>query len=221
MQRRERLAMRIFAFEQKASTFMMLDEDTKWSSWGENTEDGIDGDWSDESDEATVGEVVAHPEMQNVSLPSALGLGEIPRLGIEHLATQEGSLRRGQITDALAGLRMALGEKSLLFRTQVRNARSQRTTLKAWKEVNKQDADARKHRKAYLDAREALRRLNVDSEYVERLQDITKEDMKMAGDVTEENRMGQRSSTLAWFWRLGEDPAVEETDINPRLKECE
>jgi hypothetical protein len=42
-----------------------------------------------------------------------------------------------------------------------------------------------------LDAREALRCLNVDSEYVERLQDITKEDMKMAGDVTEENRMGE------------------------------
>ena len=93
--------------------------------------------------------------------------------------------------------------------------------MKAWKEVNKQDADARKHRKAYLDAREALRRLNVDSEYVERLQDITKDDMKMAGDVTEGNRIGQQSSTLAWFWRLGEDPAVEETDVNPRLKECE
>ena len=183
--------MRIFAFEQKASTFMVLDDDTQWSSWGENTEDGIDGDWSDGSDEANVGEVVAHPETQNVSLPSALSLGEVQRLGIEHLATQEGSLRHGQITDALAGLRMALREKSLLFRTQVRNARSQRTTLKAWKEVNKQDADARKHRKAYLDAREALRRLNVDSKYVERLQDITKEDMKMAGDVTEENRIGQ------------------------------
>jgi hypothetical protein len=66
-----------------------------------------------------------------------------------------------------------------------------------------------------------LRRLSVDSEYAESLQDITKEDMKMAGDVMEENRIGQRSSTLAWFWRLGADSALKEVDANPRLKECE
>lgn len=32
--------------------------------------------------------------------------------------------------------------------------------------------------------------------------------------------MGQRSSTLAWFWRLGENPASDDAEINPRLKEC-
>src|SRR6202041_46615 len=36
----------------------------------------------------------------------------------------------------------------------------------------------------------------------------------------EENRVGQCSSMLAWFWRLGEESASEDTKMNPRLKEC-
>lgn len=92
---------------------------------------------------------------------------------------------------------------------------------RAWKDVNKQDAVAQGHKRAYDRARKALKTLNVDREYVEGLKEITRDDMKMAGDVTEENRVGQRSSTLAWFWRLGGELATDETDINPRLKECE
>jgi len=52
--------------------------------------------------------------------------------------------------DALEGLRMALGEKSLLFRTDIRNSKSQRTSLKAWDNVNKQDAVARRHKRATI-----------------------------------------------------------------------
>jgi hypothetical protein len=66
----------------------------------------------------------------------------------------------------------------------------------------------------------ALIQLDVDKEYLETVKEITKEDFKMADDVTEENRVGQQSSTLAWFWRLGGDLGSEDTEINPRLKEC-
>ena len=80
---------------------------------------------------------------------------------------------------------------------------------------------ARRHKRAYDRARKALIRLDVDREYLSTLHDITPEDMKMAGDVTEENRIGQRSSILAWFWRLGSDAAMDEVGVNPRMKECE
>jgi hypothetical protein len=80
---------------------------------------------------------------------------------------------------------------------------------------------ARQHKQAYDRARNALMRLDIDGDYLSTLHAITPEDMKMSGDVTEENRMGQRSSTLAWFWRLGGDSAVDEIEINPRMKECE
>ena len=184
-----------------------------------DADDAESSDW-DESDEDEIEQVVVHPEQCQVTLPSALAPGEIQRLGIIGIAEEECQLRQCQINDALEGLRLALGEKSLLFRTQVRNAWSQKTTLRAWKNVNKQDAVARRHKQVYDHARQALKQLDFDREYLETLKDITREDMKMAGDVMEENQVGQCSSMLAWFWRLGEESALEDTEMNPRLKEC-
>ena len=116
---------------------------------------------------------------------------------------------------------MALGEKSLLFRTDIRNSKSQRTSLKAWDNVNKQDAVARRHKHAYDHARKAFIRLDIERDYLSTLHNITASDMKMAGDVMEENCIGQRSSTLSWFWRLGGNAVMEEVEVNPRMKECE
>ena len=88
--------------------------------------------------------------------------------------------------------------------------------------MNRKDADAWKHRKAYHHARNALLRLGGDAEYLNTLQMIQDVDMRMSGDITEENRIGQRSDTLPWFWRVGDGPTeVRDYDSNPRLKECE
>ncbi|KIM73065.1 hypothetical protein PILCRDRAFT_15550 [Piloderma croceum F 1598] len=45
-----------------------------------------------------------------------------------HPDVMEAELRKAQVTDALKGLRLALGEKSPCFRMEVRNADTQRTT---------------------------------------------------------------------------------------------
>ena len=37
---------------------------------------------------------------------------------------------------------------------------------------------------------------------LERFKEIKKSDLKMSGDIVEENRVGQRSSILPLFWRL-------------------
>jgi hypothetical protein len=221
LDRRRRLTVRIASFERKGDTFLNLDDDVRWvtETGKELAEAASDDDvFSDDSDDPD--EPESRPEMKVLTLPSSLGPGEIERLGLTSIAKQEAALRRGQINDALEGLRLALGEKSLLFRSEVRNAKSQRTSQRAWGGVKKQDADARRHKRAYDRARKALIRLDVDRDYLSTLKDITSEDMKMAGDVTEENRIGQRSSTLAWFWRLGTDIAMDETEVNPRMKEC-
>jgi len=159
------------------------------------------------------------PETERITLPSALAPGEIARLSLDGIAKAEAELRQGQINDSLENLRLALGEKSLCFRAEVRNAHSQRTTQRAWDNVHKFDTEARKHRSMYNHARSALHRLPADQDYLETLQDITEADMKMSGDITEEQRFGQRSDTLAWFWRQGGDP--DSGDIsNPRMQEC-
>jgi hypothetical protein len=138
---------------------------------------------------------------------------------MDEIAKVEAELRKGQINDSLDGLHLALGEKSLCFRAEVRNADSQRTTNRAWDNIHKFDADARRHRNIYNHTRNALKRLPVEPEYLDTLQDITEDDMKMSGDITEEHRFGQRSDTLAWFWRQDGQPESD-GDSSPRMQEC-
>jgi hypothetical protein len=58
---------------------------------------------------------------------------------------------------------------------------------------------------AYRAARDAIRELGEAAD-LGRFQEITKSDLKMSGDIVEENRVGQKSSVLPWFWRLDRRP---------------
>ena len=59
------------------------------------------------------------PEHMSIFMPSCLHSSDIQRLGLVTMASQELELRQGQANDALEGLRLALGHKTLLFRTKV------------------------------------------------------------------------------------------------------
>jgi hypothetical protein len=190
------------------------DDDTKWLVQDPQIVD-FDPDGSDDAFESHPDGWFT-PERNRITLPSALGPGEIERLSLESIAMVEAELRKGQVTDALEGLRLALGEKSLCFRTEVRNADSQRTTTRAWDNIHKLDAEARKCRATYRHARSALQHLQIDPEFLATLQEITDEDLKLAGDITDERRFGQRSDALPWFWRIGDI----NTSNGPRMQEC-
>jgi hypothetical protein len=217
LDRRRKLEARISAYEHRISIIIKPDDDTKWS-----TQDGNILDVDIEPGEMSGNLLEDYPdgwftpEQDRITLPSALAHGEIDRLSLKSMAMIETELRKGQVVDALEGLRLALGEKSLCFRTEVRNADSQRTTHRAWDNVHKLDAEARKCRGIYQQARRALTYLEVDREYLATLHDITDDDLKVASDITDERRFGQRSDTLPWFWRICE-PAVAG---GPRMQEC-
>ena len=91
------------------------------------------------------------------------------------------------MTDALDGLQLALEEKSLCFCTEVWNANTQWTMSHMWDNVHKLDTEAQKHRSIYRHAQSALQQLDIDSNYLETLLDITDDNMKVAGDITDEN----------------------------------
>ena len=55
----------------------------------------------------------------------------------------------------------------------------------------------------YRRARQAIGELGGAAS-LKRFQEINKSDLKMSGDIIEEDRVGQRSSVLPWFWRLDE-----------------
>jgi hypothetical protein len=159
-----------------------------------------------------------YAECLSLCMPSSLGQNIVKEAGLETLALQEIELRLGQANDALGDLRVELGHKSLLYRTKLRYSKNTKGKTRAWKEVNKSSMEVMKHVRRYERARRALVKLGVEDEILQKFQDIKKEDLKMSADILEENRFGQKNTTMAWFWRLG--PQGDSVG-NDWMQECE
>jgi len=222
-ERRQRLGRRIHAFHSKAATIMgdidvddlhLKDADIEAAdeihdSNGEDS-DGEEGDkpeddldWDNNTEASDDGlEVLDYPEKCPLILPSSLGLEGITLNNLKVLASQELQLRQGQANDSLEGLRLALGHKALLFRTRVRQAGSNKERTRAWDDVKTARRQVEKHVRGYHRARKAMEKLGADKTIMSRYKMIVLSDLKLSGDITQENRLGQRNDTLPWFWTM-------------------
>ena len=161
-----------------------------------------EGDWlAADIEEIVEEEPEVTPEKVVLYLPSNFTHQQRKEYGLQELGTMEHELREGQANDSLERLRECLAEKSLRFRTEVRPAKSQKKMAKAWESIHRMEGQIKQAVVAYRTARQAIIELG-DAADLERFQEISKADLKMSGDVVEENRVGQRSSVLPWFWRL-------------------
>jgi hypothetical protein len=197
--RRNRLKSRIKSFNQNGQIFLPnanWDElvlRTKFMDGEDEDEEevGDDDDWEDE-----------FPENSTLCLPSTLGKNQCIEHGWGLIVGQELELRVGEVNECLERLRLALGHKSLLLRNDVRKATGQKGKTRAWADVTKIGDIIKKEVGTYRCAREAIESLGADEEVLNRYKVISADDLKMSGDVVEENRFGQRNDALAWFWRL-------------------
>ena len=162
-----------------------------------------EGDWLAADIEETVeeDEPEVTPERVVLYLPSNCTLQQRKEYGLQQLGNAEYELRVGQANDSLERLRECLAEKSLRFRKGVRLAKGQKKTTRAWDSVHRVDDQIRQTVITYRTARQAIGELGGAAN-LEKYQEIKKSDLKMSGDIVEENRVGQRSSVLPWFWRL-------------------
>jgi hypothetical protein len=141
------------------------------------------------------------PEDVTLYLPSNFKLHQRKDLGWQELGDMELQLREGQANDSLERLRECLAEKSLRFRKELRSAKGQKKTTRAWDSIHRMEDQIKQAVVTYGVARDAIGELGKAAD-LERFQKIAKSDLKMSGDIVEENRVGQRSSVLPWFWRL-------------------
>ena len=161
-----------------------------------------DGEDFEECDGMANLEANTHPELTTLPLPSFLGAERCKQLGLSKMVSQEIKLRKAQAYECLHRLRLALGLKSAMFRKTIRLAKSQKTKTRARSSVQRVEAAVRLHVRRYTKARQALIQLGVSQDMINEFQEIQKEHLKMNRDITEENRFGQRSENLAWFWRV-------------------
>jgi len=74
-------------------------------------------------------------------LPSSFAASRRAQMGLEQVAGVEAELQAGQANDALEAFRAGLAEKSLRFQTEVKPAKSQKATTRAWDSIHRADKE--------------------------------------------------------------------------------
>ncbi|KAI5998461.1 hypothetical protein EDC04DRAFT_2584920, partial [Pisolithus marmoratus] len=186
-------------------------DDEDWEFWHDD-----EGDW--EAPEEDSEELAS--ELMSIWMPSSIGAAKLMELGLHDLLKEERELRIGQANDCLDQLRTDLGNKAMLYRQNFRTSNSTREGTRSKKEIQKVVARVNKHVRSYQRARQAILRLDPDVNIEERYQEIQPEDLAVSKEVTEENRFGQGTSKLAWFWMMDGDERQLNVEAGGLMAEC-
>jgi hypothetical protein len=138
-----------------------------------------------------------------VLLPSTLGGEWCTSHGAKSLAIKEAKLRCAQANDSIHGIRLALGFKSALFRTLVRNARTQQTKTRAWSAIQSVDNSVHYHARNYSIARDAYIRIQDILGEPSELPELTPTDLRVNTAILGGAEVGQRNKQLPWIWSFG------------------
>ncbi|KAI6115546.1 hypothetical protein EV401DRAFT_1889521 [Pisolithus croceorrhizus] len=134
-------------------------------------DDDDEGDWEAPEEEV---EGLAS-ELMSIWMPSSIGAAKLTELGLHDLLKEERELRIGQANDCLDQLRTDLRNNGHAIPTKLQGCKF--------------------HQGGYQDQEG-----NPKGGGQERYQEILPEDLVVSKEVTEENRLGQGTSKLAWFW---------------------
>ena len=144
-----------------------------------------------------------NPEDIPIPLPSSFGWDWCVQHGSKSLAVKEARLRYAQANDAIHRIRLALGFKSALLRTQVRHAKTQRMKTRAWNTVHGVDTTIQEHACVYSMARDVCRRLRKALKKISDLPKLHLEDLQVASHILGSAQVDQRNTQPSWIWSFG------------------
>ena len=183
----------------------------------EDFEEGDEDQWEEFDD----GEEEISPELMGICMPSSIGLGKLAELGLTDLQKEEMELRMGQANDCLEKLRTNLGHKAMLYRQNIRSSNSTRDGTRTQREIKKVVIQINKQVRSYHRARQAILELDPDISIRRKYQEVRPEDLAVSKEVTEENRFGQGTSKMAWFWLMDQKKNGNGEDKSHWMDECE
>ena len=185
-----------------------MDEDERENIFWEE-EEGYIGDEEDGPVETPSGEDL------KLAMPSTGDPALLKDAGLEHLVKEEIQLHIGQAIDCLEKLRTHLGHKSVLFQMNFRSSSSVRTDTRSKQDIRRVGLKINQDVRSYNRAREALVNLQASEDILQKYPPIKPDELGVSKDITEENRFGQSSDVLPWFWRIGSGIS------SPWNEECE
>ena len=145
-----------------------------------------------------------HPENLPILLPSTLGWKWCVSNGVKALAAKEAQLWVAQANESIHRIRLALGFKSAIFRTQVRTANSQQKKTRAWNAVKSVDTTVHEHARIYSLARDAYRVVRKALSNGPDLPQLAPHDLHVATLVLGSDKVGQRNKQQSWIWGFGQ-----------------
>ena len=237
--RRSRLQDKVDAFQNEAGSMLHAisnDADDSWSDEhareiyngaefdgiGEEDDDGQDYSATEEHYQTQLprssppdGRINA--EYISLHLPSHLGRSWCNRNAAEDLANAELRLREGQLNDSLHHIRIALGHKSYLFRSNVRPARTQRLKTRAWAEVHAVESTVQHHARVYNRTQQSILDLGANTPLLSRYRVLERQDLKVDTTVIAPDVRGQRNKSLPWFWSMD---VRRDADVGAWMNDC-
>ncbi|KAG2108111.1 hypothetical protein BD769DRAFT_1366002, partial [Suillus cothurnatus] len=187
--------------------------------WAEDEEHDWEAHVADLEDDSELVDNEISAEDMGLWMPSSVPHDQVTSAHLLALQAEELELRRGQANDCLEKIRLALGDKAVIYRQHFRSADSVWTGTRSKQEAQRCHIKIDKYVQSYQRARSAMERLGMDQESLETVyQEILAEQLSIDQEVTEENRFGQGSDKLAWFWRVN-NGKQDQTDT--WMDECE
>lgn len=144
-----------------------------------------------------------NPEDFPILLPSSFGWQWCVSHGVQALAVKEHQLREAQASDSIHQIRLSLGFKSALFRTQVRPANTQKTKTRAWNSIQNVDTTVHEHARIYSMARDAYRNIRQARAGRPDLPKLLPKDLHVATLILGSEQTGQRNKQQSWIWGFG------------------
>jgi hypothetical protein len=217
--KRNRLQKLIDVFERQADAFLLNYQQTD-DILIESMGDYAEYDHVDEMDDSEgLGSPLIHHPRAGISddssaegrnaedisllLPSTLGWEWCSSRGVQSLAIKEAKLRYAQANDSIHRIRLALGFKSALFRTQVRDARTQKTKTRAWTAIHSVESTVHEHARNYSMARDAYLKVRDPSGGSSELPPLLRTDLRVHTAILGAAQVGQRNQQLPWIWSFG------------------
>lgn len=177
-----------------------------------------DDDSEDELNDQPAAPVGTRPEFIILPLPSAIGKTRRHELGLASVSDMELSLRRGQANDALEAIRLAIGQKSFLYREGVRPKQRKQMQTRSRTVITSLSEQISRHCKVYSRSRTAMEELGMDAlELAAIYRPIAKHDIRTSTTVRKPNEAGHSRDQLSWIWTAATD---DSSDSN-HLTECQ
>ncbi|KAG2112252.1 uncharacterized protein F5147DRAFT_650902 [Suillus discolor] len=91
---------------------------------------------------------------------------------------------------------------AILFRTTVRQAKSQALKTRAWSQVMLVQQAVSLHASIYTKTRKQMMKLEPGQDQLQKYKPLLREQLKISTAVGDPNAQGQRNESLAWFWSV-------------------